>query len=159
MVSLSEKMASKMDFSAFSKAKDLQKRLLFTLFALIIFRLGTYVPLPGINPQVLRDFFSSNSGGLIGMFNAFTGGALSRMSIFALNIMPYISASIIIQLGVSVIPSLSALKKEGESGMRKMNHYNRYLTILITVVQAFFMARALESGGAVIMPSHAMFEL
>ncbi len=159
MVSLSEKMASKMDFSAFSKAKDLQKRLLFTLFALIIFRLGTYVPFPGINPQVLHDFFSSNSGGLIGMFNAFTGGALSRMSIFALNIMPYISASIIIQLGASVIPSLSALKKEGESGMRKMNQYTRYLTILITVVQAFFMARALESGGAVIMPSHAMFEL
>lgn len=159
MVSLSEKMASKMDFSAFSKAKDLQKRLLFTLFALIIFRLGTYVPFPGINPQVLNEFFSSNSGGLIGMFNAFTGGALSRMSIFALNIMPYISASIIIQLGASVIPSLSALKKEGESGMRKMNQYTRYLTILITVVQAFFMARALESGGAVIMPSHAMFEL
>ncbi len=159
MVSLSEKMASKMDFSAFSKAKDLQKRLLFTLFALIIFRLGTYIPFPGINPQVLNEFFSNNSGGLIGMFNAFTGGALSRMSIFALNIMPYISASIIIQLGASVIPSLSALKKEGESGARKMNQYTRYLTILITVVQAFFMARALESGGAVIMSSHAMFEL
>lgn len=159
MVSLSEKMASGMDFSAFSKAKDLQKRLLFTLFALVIFRLGTYVPFPGINPQVLHDFFSSNSGGLIGMFNAFTGGALSRMSIFALNIMPYISASIIIQLGASVIPSLSALKKEGESGMRKMNQYTRYLTILITVVQAFFMARALESAGAVIMASPAMFEL
>lgn len=159
MVSLSEKMASRMDFSAFSKAKDLQKRLLFTLFALIIFRLGTYIPFPGINPQVLNEFFSNNSGGLIGMFNAFTGGALSRMSIFALNIMPYISASIIIQLGASVIPSLSALKKEGESGARKMNQYTRYLTILITVVQAFFMARALESGGAVIMSSHAMFEL
>ena len=157
MESLSEKMASGMDFSAFSKAKDLQKRLLFTLFALVIFRLGTYVPFPGINPQVLHDFFSSNSGGLIGMFNAFTGGALSRMSIFALNIMPYISASIIIQLGASVIPSLSALKKEGESGMRKMNQYTRYLTILITVVQAFFMARALESAGAVIMASPAMF--
>ncbi len=159
MVSLSEKMASGMDLSAFSKAKDLQKRLLFTLFALIVFRLGTYVPFPGINPQVLHDFFSSNSGGLIGMFNAFTGGALSRMSIFALNIMPYISASIIIQLGASVIPSLSALKKEGESGMRKMNQYTRYLTILITCVQAFFMARALESAGAVIMASPVMFEL
>lgn len=159
MASLSDRMVSQMDFSAFSKAKDLHKRLLFTLFALIIFRLGTYVPFPGINPTVLADFFAQNNNGLLGMFNAFTGGALSRMSIFALNIMPYISASIIVQLGASVLPSLAALKKEGESGYRKMNQYTRYLTVLITVVQAFFMARALESGGAVIMSSHTMFEL
>lgn len=159
MASMSDKLTSSMDFSAFSKAKDLQKRLLFTLFALIVFRLGTYIPFPGINPTVLTDFFSTNSGGLLGMFNAFTGGALSRMSILALNIMPYISASIIVQLGASVIPSLMALKKEGESGMRKINQYTRYLTVLITIVQAFFMARALESAGAVIMPSHAIFEL
>ena len=112
MASLSDKMVSNMKYSAFSKAKDLQARLLFTLLALIIFRLGTYVPFPGINPSVLNDFFSNNSGGLLGMFNAFTGGALSRMSIFALNIMPYISASIIVQLGAAVIPSLMALKKE-----------------------------------------------
>lgn len=159
MASMSDKLTSSMDFSAFSKAKDLQKRLLFTLFALIVFRLGTYIPFPGINPTVLTDFFSTNSGGLLGMFNAFTGGALSRMSILALNIMPYISASIIVQLGASVIPSLMALKKEGESGMRKINQYTRYLTVLITIVQAFFMARALESAGAVIMSSHAIFEL
>lgn len=159
MASMSDRLASSMDFSAFSKAKDLQKRLLFTLFALIVFRLGTYIPFPGINPTVLTDFFSANSGGLLGMFNAFTGGALSRMSILALNIMPYISASIIIQLGASVIPTLMALKKEGESGMRKINQYTRYLTVLITIVQAFFMARALESGGAVIMHSYGMFEL
>ena len=159
MASLSDKMVSNMKYSAFSKAKDLQARLLFTLLALIIFRLGTYVPFPGINPSVLNDFFSNNSGGLLGMFNAFTGGALSRMSIFALNIMPYISASIIVQLGAAVIPSLMALKKEGESGMRKINQYTRYLTVLITVVQAFFMARALENANAVIMPSHYMFEL
>ena len=89
MVSMSEKMASSVDFSSFSKAKDLQKRLLFTLFALIVFRLGTYIPIPGVNPQVLSDFFSEQSGGLIGMFNSFTGGALSRMSIFVLNIIPY----------------------------------------------------------------------
>ena len=159
MASLSDKLTSSMDFSAFSKAKDLQKRLLFTLFALIVFRLGTYIPFPGINPGFLTEFFSENSGGLLGMFNAFTGGALSRMSILALNIMPYISASIIVQLGASIIPSLMMLKKEGESGLRKINQYTRYLTVLITVVQAFFMAKALESAGAVIMPSSAMFEL
>lgn len=159
MASLADKMASNMNFGAFSKAKDLQHRLLFTLLALIIFRLGTYVPFPGINPNVLHDFFSSNSGGLLGMFNAFTGGALSRMSILALNIMPYISASIIVQLAASVVPSLMALKKEGESGMRKINQYTRYLTVFITVVQAFFMAQALLAANAVIMSSHGMFVL
>lgn len=159
MASLADKMASNMNFGAFSKAKDLQHRLLFTLLALIIFRLGTYVPFPGINPNVLHDFFSSNSGGLLGMFNAFTGGALSRMSIMALNIMPYISASIIVQLAASVVPSLMALKKEGESGMRKINQYTRYLTVLITVVQAFFMAQALLAANAVIMQSQGMFLL
>ena len=158
MASLSDKLTQRMDFSAFSKAKDLQKRLLFTLFALIVFRLGTYIPFPGINPSFLTDFFTENSGGLLGMFNAFTGGALERMSILALNIMPYISASIIVQLGASVIPSLMALKKEGESGMRKINQYTRYLTVFITIVQAFFMAKALEAAGAVIMP-YGMFEL
>ena len=139
-MSLSDKMAANMDFSAFSKAKDLHKRLWFTLIALIVFRFGTYVPFPGINPNVLSEFFSSHQGGLIGMFNAFTGGALSRMSIFALNIMPYISASIIVQLAASVLPSLMALKKEGEAGYRKMHQYTRMLTIVITVVQAYFMA-------------------
>ena len=158
-MSLSEKMAANMDFSAFSKATDLHKRLWFTLLALIVFRVGTYIPFPGINPAVLNEFFSSNQGGLIGMFNAFTGGALSRMSIFALNIMPYISASIIIQLGASVIPSWMALRKEGEAGMRKLNQYTRALTIGITVVQAYFMALALERHGAVIMTSAPLFEL
>ena len=159
MASLSDKMAAGVNYSAFSKATDLHKRLWFTLLAIIVFRLGTYVPFPGINPSVLKEFFSSNQGGLIGMFNAFTGGALSRMSIFALNIMPYISASIIIQLGASVIPSLMALKKEGEAGVRKMNQYTRALTIAITVVQSYFMALALERGGAVIMPNAHLFEL
>ena len=158
-MSLSDKMVANMDVSAFSKAKDLHKRLWFTLLALIVFRIGTYIPFPGINPAVLNEFFSSNQGGLIGMFNAFTGGALSRMSIFALNIMPYISASIIIQLGASIVPSWMALRKEGEAGMRKLNQYTRALTIAITVVQAYFMALALERGGAVIMPSARLFEL
>ena len=120
MVSLAEKMAANIDMSAFSKADELKKRLWFTVWALIIFRLGTYIPLPGINPTVLAEMFSRNQGGILGMFNMFSGGALERMTIFALNIMPYISASIIVQLGQSVIPSLMALKKEGEAGHRKI---------------------------------------
>lgn len=157
MVSMSEKMAKGVDFSAFSKATDLHKRLWFTLLAIIVFRLGTYIPFPGIDPKVLNQFFTENQGGLIGMFNAFTGGALSRMSIFALNIMPYISASIIIQLAASIFPSLIALKKEGEVGFRKMQQYTRTLTILITICQAYFMALALEHGNAVIMSNHVLF--
>lgn len=159
MVSMSEKMASSVNFSAFSKATDLHKRLWFTLLAIIVFRFGTYIPFPGLNPTVLKEFFAENQGGLIGMFNAFTGGALSRMSIFALNIMPYISASIIIQLAASVFPSMIALKKEGGAGFRKIQQYTRSLTILITIVQAYFMALALERGGAVIMPNYHLFEL
>ncbi len=159
MVSMSEKMAKGVDFSAFSKATDLHKRLWFTLLAIIVFRFGTYVPFPGIDPHVLNQFFTENQGGLIGMFNAFTGGALSRMSIFALNIMPYISASIIIQLAASVFPSLIALKKEGEVGFRKMQQYTRMLTIVITIFQAYFMALALERGNAVIMSNFRLFEI
>ncbi|MBR6412308.1 MAG: preprotein translocase subunit SecY [Alphaproteobacteria bacterium] len=159
MVSMSEKMASSIDFSSFSKAKDLQKRLLFTLFALIVFRLGTYVTIPGVNPSALSEFFSDKSGGLIGMFNSFTGGALSRMSIFVLNIIPYITASILIQMASFIFPQLGTLRKEGASGMQKLNQYTRYLTVLMTTIQAFGMAKTLEAGGAVIMPSHFMFEL
>jgi len=159
MVSMSEKMASSIDFSSFSKAKDLQKRLLFTLFALIVFRLGTYVPIPGVNPSVLSEFFSKQSGGLIGMFNSFTGGALSRMSIFVLNIIPYITASILIQMASFIFPKLGGLRKEGASGMQKLNQYTRYLTVVMTVFQAFGMAKTLEASGAVIMASHVMFEL
>ena len=134
-----------MNFSAFSKAEELKKRLWFTVFALIVFRLGTFIPLPGIDPHVLSDIFARNSGGILGMFNMFAGGALERMTIFALNIMPYISASIIIQLGQSVIPSLAALKKEGEAGHRKVTQMTRYLTVLITIVQGYGIAVGLES--------------
>lgn len=144
--------------SVFARAKDLQKRIVFTILALIVFRLGTFIPFPGINISVLQEFFQNNNAGLLGMFNAFTGGALERMSIFALNIMPYISASIIIQLGASVIPSLALLKKEGASGFQKLSQYTRYLTVLIAIMQAFFMARALQSAGAVIPGAH-MFTL
>ena len=125
MVSLAEKMAANLDMSAFGKAEELKKRLWFTVLALIVFRLGTFIPLPGIDPKILADIFSRNSNGILGMFNMFAGGALERMTIFALNIMPYISASIILQLGQSVVPSLAALKKEGEAGHRKIVHYTK----------------------------------
>lgn len=144
MASLAEKMANNMDMSAFSKADELKKRLLFTVLALIVFRLGTFIPLPGVDPNVLKDIFTRNSGGILGMFNMFAGGALERMTIFALNIMPYISASIIIQLAQSIVPSLAALKKEGEAGQRKVTKYTRYLTVFITVIQGYGIAVGLE---------------
>lgn len=158
MVSLAEKMAANMDMSAFGKAEELKKRLWFTVLALIVFRLGTFIPLPGIDSAILAEIFERNSGGILGMFNMFAGGALERMTIFALNIMPYISASIIIQLGQSVIPSLQSLKKEGEAGHRKVTQYTRYLTVLITIVQGYGIAVGLESMvgsagmSAVVMP-------
>ncbi len=146
-----EQMARNMNFGAFKKATELQQRLWFTLGALIVYRLGTYIPLPGINSVALQDLFKQNSGGLLGMFDMFTGGALSRMTIFALNIMPYISASIIMQLMTAISPSMEQLKKEGESGTKKINQYTRYLTVLITVMQAYGIAVGLEamsSGGS-----------
>ena len=159
MVSLAEKMAANLDMSAFGKAEELKKRLWFTIMALIVFRLGTFIPLPGIDPKILEEIFSRNSDGILGMFNMFSGGALERMTIFALNIMPYISASIILQLGQSVIPSLMALKKEGEAGHRKMVHYTKVLTVLITIIQGYGIAVGLQgmvsTGGvsAVVMPN------
>lgn len=144
MVSLAEKMAANMDMSAFGKAEELKKRLWFTVLALIVFRLGTFIPLPGIDPKILADIFAKNSGGILGMFNMFAGGALERMTIFALNIMPYISASIIVQLGQTVVPSLASLKKEGEAGHRKMTQYTRILTVLITIIQGYGIAVGLE---------------
>lgn len=144
MASLAEKMAAGINMSAITKAEDLKKRLWFTVLALIVFRLGTYIPLPGIDPYVLNDIFSRQQAGILGMFDMFSGGALSRMTIFALNIMPYISASIIMQLAQSILPSLASLKKEGESGHRKVVQYTRYLTVLITVVQGFGIAVGLE---------------
>ena len=144
MVSLAEKMAANMDVSAFSKATELKKRLWFTVLALIVFRLGTFIPLPGIDSRVLAEIFARHSNGILGMFNMFAGGALERMTIFALNIMPYISASIILQLGQSVVPSLAALKKDGEAGHRKITHYTKMLTVLITIIQGYGIAVGLE---------------
>ncbi len=145
MASLSDKFADNVNLSAISKAEDLQKRLFFTLALLIVYRLGTFIPLPGIDANVLGDIFKKNSSGIIGMFDMFAGGALSRMSIFALNIMPYISASIIMQLATAVFPNLATLKKEGESGYRKINQYTRYLTVLITILQGYGIAVGLEA--------------
>ncbi|GHD58892.1 protein translocase subunit SecY [Thalassobaculum fulvum] len=157
MASSAEQLASQMSLGAFGKATELKKRIWFTLAALVVYRLGTYIPLPGIDPVALQEIFRQNSGGIIGMFDMFSGGALGRMSIFALNIMPYISAAIIMQLMTAVSPNLEALKKEGEVGRKKINQYTRYLTVLLAAVQAYGIATGMESlqgprGLAVIDP-------
>lgn len=118
MASAAEQLAANMSFGSIAKAEELKKRIWFTLGALIVYRIGAYIPIPGIDPVILRDLFTQNAGGILGMFDMFAGGALGRMTIFALNIMPYISASIIMQLGTAVSPSLEAMKKEGESGRK-----------------------------------------
>ena len=157
MASAAEQMAAGMNLSGFSKATGLHKRILFTLGALIIFRLGTYIPVPGVDGAVMAQLMTQNGSGLFGMFNMFTGGALGRMTIFALNILPYISASIIIQLMSSTIPALEAIKKEGDSGRQRITQYTRYLTVLIATAQAYGIAVSLErvhgaAGAAVIDP-------
>ncbi|MBY0272233.1 MAG: preprotein translocase subunit SecY [Alphaproteobacteria bacterium] len=159
MASAAEQLAANINFKAFSKAEDLKKRIWFTIGVLIVFRLGTYIPLPGIDPAVMAEFARSQGGGIFGMVDMLSGGALSRMSIMALNIMPYISASIIVQLMTAVAPQFEALKKEGESGRRKLNQYTRYLTVLIAILQSYGAAVGLESmqaGGvsAVIDPGY-----
>src|ERR1051325_3776245 len=148
MASAAEQLAASINFGAFSKATELKSRIWFTLGALVIYRLGTYIPIPGIDPAILHDIFSRNAGGILGMFDMFSGGALGRMTIFALNIMPYISSSIIIQLLTAVSPQLEALKKEGESGRKKLNQYTRYGTVALAAVQGYFIAVGLESWGA-----------
>ncbi len=159
MASAAEQLAANLNWGAISKATELKKRLWFTLGALIVYRLGTYIPLPGIDSVVLQDIFARNAGGILGMFDMFAGGALSRMTIFALNIMPYISASIIMQLMTTVSPSLETLKKEGETGRKKINQYTRYLTVLITALQAYGIAVGLESmtssAGSAVLPAYA----
>mgnify|MGYP002621199030 CR=1 FL=1 len=150
MASAAEQLASNLNFAAFAKAEDLKKRIWFTLGALLVYRLGTYIPMPGINPEAFAQAFQQQSGGVLGMFNMFAGGAVERMAIFALGIMPYISASIIMQLMTSVIPTLEALKKEGEQGRKIINQYTRYGTVLLAVVQAYGIAIGLESGANIV---------
>ena len=157
MASAAEQLAANLNFGAFAKATELKKRLWFTLGALIVYRLGTYIPLPGIDPIILQDIFRQQAGGILGMFNMFAGGALGRMTIFALNIMPYISAAIIMQLMTSISPTLGQLKKEGEAGRKKINQYTRYGTVLIATAQAYGIAVGIEGmtgsqGSAVIDP-------
>ncbi|HTC18838.1 MAG TPA: preprotein translocase subunit SecY [Stellaceae bacterium] len=144
MASAAEQLAASINFSAFGKATDLKNRIWFTLGALIIYRLGTYIPLPGIDPQVLQEVFQRNSTGILGMFDMFSGGALGRMTIFALNIMPYISSSIIVQLMTAVSPQLETLKKEGEAGRKKLNQYTRYATVFLAAIQAYGIAVGIE---------------
>ncbi|GAB6051385.1 preprotein translocase subunit SecY [Magnetospira thiophila] len=161
MASAAEQLAANMNWGAFGKATELKQRLWFTLGALIVYRLGTYIPVPGIDPTALKEVFQQNAGGILGMFDMFAGGALGRMTIFALNIMPYISASIIMQLLTSVSPTLEALKKEGESGRKKINQYTRYGTVLICALQAYGIASGLEgmssSAGSAVMDPGMFF--
>jgi len=157
MASAAEQLAANLNLGVLAKATDLKKRIWFTLAALVVYRLGTWIPIPGIDPHVMAEVFNRNSGGILGMFDMLAGGALSRMTIFALNIMPYISASIIVQLMTSVLPQLDQMKKEGEQGRKKLNQYTRYITVVIAAVQAYGIAVGLESmksssGGAVFDP-------
>ncbi len=157
MVSAAERLAKNLDISVFARANDLKSRLLFVLSALLVYRIGTYIPIPGIDPHILKDIFSKQSGGVLGVFNMFSGGALGRMTIFALAIMPYISASIIVQLMGMAIPQLAAMKKEGEAGRRKINQYTRLGTVALAAVQGYGVAVGLEHttgsiGSAVINP-------
>ncbi|MFP6749975.1 MAG: preprotein translocase subunit SecY [Alphaproteobacteria bacterium] len=158
MASAAEQLAANINFGAFSKATELKKRLWFTLGALIIYRIGTYIPIPGIDPAALADLFDQQRGGILGMFDVFSGGALGRMTIFALNIMPYISASIIIQLLTTVSPHLEQLKKEGEQGRKKINQYTRYGTVVLTALQAYGIAAGLEGSPGVVLSAGVFFK-
>src|SRR5260370_52691 len=159
MVSAAEQLAANLNFSALAKAEELKKRIWFTLGALLVYRLGTYIPLPGIDPNIWEQVFRSQAGGILGMFNMFAGGGIHRMAIFALNIMPYISASIIIQLLTTVSPQLEALKKEGEAGRKTLNQYTRYLTVLLAAFQSYGIAVGLEGAGNVVSDPGMFFRL
>ncbi|UZK69415.1 preprotein translocase subunit SecY [Sphingomonas sp. S1-29] len=148
MASAADQMATSLNLSKFGKATELKKRLWFTLGALIIFRMLSYVPLPGIDPTQLNLLAQQTQGGVMDFFNTFSGGALERMSIIALGVMPYITASIVVQLASSLSPTLAAIKKEGESGRKKLNQYTRYGTVGLTAVQGYFIAVGLEAFGA-----------
>jgi preprotein translocase subunit SecY len=155
MASAAEQLAANINFAAFGKAEELKKRIWFTLGALVIYRLGTYIPLPGIDLAAFAATFKSQGQGVLGIFNMFSGGAVQRMAIFALNIMPYISASIIVQLLTSVLPSLESLKKEGEAGRKVLNQYTRYLTVVLAAFQAYGIAMGLEGqSGVVVDPGY-----
>ncbi|HEX9837447.1 MAG TPA: preprotein translocase subunit SecY [Alphaproteobacteria bacterium] len=163
MASAAEQLASHINLAHFAKATELKKRIWFTLGALVIYRLGTYIPLPGIDPAILQDLFRQQAGGILGMFDMFAGGAFGRMTIFALNIMPYISAAIIMQLLTAVSPHFEQLKKEGEAGRKKITQYTRYGTVILAAVQAYGIAVGLEgmtgSRGTAVMDPGMFFRL
>src|SRR5471032_45910 len=159
MASAAEQLAANINWAAFGKAEELKKRIWFTLGALVIYRLGTYIPLPGIDPAAFEASFLGQKQGVLDLFNMFSGGAVQRMAIFALNIMPYISASIIIQLLSSVIPSLEAIKKEGEAGRKTLNQYTRYLTVILAAFQSYGIAVGLEGAGNVVAEPGFFFRM
>src|ERR671921_2784168 len=164
MASAAENFASSLTLANFNKATELKKRLWFTVGALILFRLLSFVPVPGIEPAAMASLYETQSGGILDVFNTFSGGALERMSIIALGVMPYITASIVVQIGATVYGPWQALRKEGETGRKKLNQYTRYLTVMITLVQGYLAVRGLESQsirqgiGAVVEPG-LLFEI
>jgi len=164
MASAAEQMASSISFANFQKATELKKRLWFTIGALILFRLLSFVPVPGIDPAAMAQLYQTQSGGILDVFNTFSGGALARFSIVALGVMPYITASIVVQLGATLYGPWQTLRKEGETGRKKLNQYTRYLTVMITLVQGYLAIRGLESQSvrqgisAVVLPGLA-FEI
>jgi preprotein translocase subunit SecY len=157
MASAAEQLAANFNFSNLGKATELRQRIFFTLGMLIVARLGTYIPMPGIDPQAMARLISQQQGGLLDMFNMLSGGAVQRMAIFALGIMPYISASIIIQLMTTVIPELETLKKEGEAGRKTINQYTRYGTVFLATLQALGIAIGLEHAGNVVIDPGLFF--
>jgi len=148
MASRADNIASNLSLANFSKATELKNRIWFTICALVVFRFMSFVPLPGVNPLILQDLYAQTKGGILDLFNTFSGGSLERMSIIALGVMPYITASIVVQLAASLHPALAALKKEGESGRKKLNQYTRYGAVFLTAIQGWFVASGLEAYGA-----------
>jgi preprotein translocase subunit SecY len=157
MASAAEQLAANLNFQAFGKAKDLQNRIWFTIIALIFYRIGTFIPIPGVDPARFAAAFSSQANGILGMFNTFSGGAVERMAVFALNVMPYISASIIIQLMSTSVPSMERLKKEGEAGRKQLNQYTRYLTLLLALGQSYGIAMGLQASQGVVANPGILF--
>jgi preprotein translocase subunit SecY len=148
MASRADNIASNLSLANFSKATELKQRIWFTIGALIVFRFLSFVPLPGVNPLILQNLYDQTRGGILDLFNTFSGGGLERMSLIALGVMPYITASIVVQLAASLHPSLMALKKEGEAGRKKLNQYTRYGAVFLCAIQGWFLASGLEAYGA-----------
>lgn len=159
MASAAEQLASNLNFSAFGKAEDLKKRIWFTLGALLVYRLGTFIPIPGIDASVLAGAFQNNQSGLLGVLDMFAGGAVGRMAIFALNVIPYITASIIIQLMTSMVPALAAMKKDGASGQKKITQYTRYGAVFLAAVQGYTLAASLEASPGLVVNPGFMFQI